>query len=266
MSGGHYAEAWPYAEAAARTWAGWAMTCAQNCAEGLENWKAAEGYARASTERYPQSMWAVWFLFCERTGHGDIAAARAWTREFATGLLENPQLSVDNLLLVSYVQLLCGDKDKAAGALCRIPGDTSEQVYISSVAAVAELAGAADVRDAALEHFCTSFQKSSARAVRIFQLIRDANAARKPMALDLRAVDEILGKVPKVAPGPVGFRDCRAPDGERAAPTRRSVTGSWYRTVAIPMYGGASSPSRRSAIATQKKPPRRNCHPRSDLI
>ena len=115
MSGGHFAQAWPYAEAAARTWAGWAMTCAQNCAEGLENWKAAEGYARASTERYPQSMWAVWFLFCERTGHGDIAAARAWTREFATGLLENPQLSVDNLLLVSYVQLLCGDKEKAAG-------------------------------------------------------------------------------------------------------------------------------------------------------
>jgi hypothetical protein len=29
-----HAEAWPYAEAAAQTWAGWDMKCAQNCAEG----------------------------------------------------------------------------------------------------------------------------------------------------------------------------------------------------------------------------------------
>ena len=90
MQSGRHAEAWPYAEAAARTGAGWAMTCAQNCAEGLEKWETAERYARASSERYPGSMWAVWFLFCERTGHGDIAAARAWTKEFAAGLLEIP--------------------------------------------------------------------------------------------------------------------------------------------------------------------------------
>ena len=100
MAEGRYADAWPYAEAAARSWAGWAMTCAQNCAEGLEKWEAAEAYAHASSERYPRSMWAVWFLFCERTGHGDIAAARAWTKEFAAGLLEDPQLSTDDLLLV----------------------------------------------------------------------------------------------------------------------------------------------------------------------
>jgi hypothetical protein len=95
MKDGRYADAWPYAEAAARTWAGWAMTCAQNCAEGLEKWDAAEGYARASSQRYPGSMWAVWFLFCEQTGHGDIAAARAWTKRFSAELLESPDLSTD---------------------------------------------------------------------------------------------------------------------------------------------------------------------------
>ena len=53
MTDGHYEEAWPYAVAAAQTWAGWAMTCAQNCAEGLKNWEAAEGYARASSDATP---------------------------------------------------------------------------------------------------------------------------------------------------------------------------------------------------------------------
>jgi hypothetical protein len=121
MEDGHYAEAWPYAEAAAQTWAGWAMTCAQNCAEGLGKWETAEGYARASSERYPGSMWAVWFLFCERTGHGDLAAARASTKEVSAALLESPDLSTDTLLLISYVQVLCGEKAEAAVALRRVP-------------------------------------------------------------------------------------------------------------------------------------------------
>ena len=196
MANGRYAEAWPYAEAAAQTWAGWAMTCAQNCAEGLKKWDAAEGYARASSERYPGSMWAVWFAFCERTGKGDIAAARAWTKQVAGVLLDNPALSTDDLVLVSYVELICGDKANAAVALRRVPQDGIKQTYVTSLAAAAALADAPDVRDAALERFCTSFQKNSPRMARIFQLIRDAIAAREPGALDLKTIDGILAKMP----------------------------------------------------------------------
>jgi tetratricopeptide (TPR) repeat protein len=170
MEDGRYAEAWPYAEAAAQTWAGWAMICPQNCAEGLKKWETAEGYARASSERYPWSMWAVWFLFCGRTGHGDIAAA----------FLESPDLSVDTLILISYVQLVCGDKAKAAVALRRVPKEDHSQVYATSLAAAADLAGATEVRDAALERFCTAFQKASPRAAKVFQMIRDAIAAKNP--------------------------------------------------------------------------------------
>jgi len=196
MKDGRYAEAWPYALAAAQTWAGWAMTCAQNCAEGLEKWEAAEGYARASSQRYPGSMWNVWFVFCERTGHGDIAAARAWTKALTLGLLENPGLGTDDLFMVSYVQLLCGDKAKAAVALRRVPVDSIEQVEVTALAAAAALADAPDMRDAALERFCRSFQQNSPRMVQIFQLIRDANAAKKPGALDLKAVDGIHATMP----------------------------------------------------------------------
>jgi tetratricopeptide (TPR) repeat protein len=242
MSEGRYAEAWPYAEAAAQSWAGWAMTCAQNCAEGLEKWEIAEGYARASSERYARSMWAVWFLFCERTGRGDIAAARAITKQFAEGLLENPQLSTDDLLLVSYVQLLSGDKEKAASALRRMPKDTSQQVYVASMVAAAELAGASDVRDAALEHFCASFQKSSPRAVRILQMMRDAIAAKKPGALDLKAVDEIFDKIPKANKARMAFvvaahlmANGRQNDAKRfwVMVSDRQNTNAWWRVFAL---------------------------------
>ena len=52
------------------------MTCAENCAEGLKNWEIAERYMRFSAERYPGSMWTVWFVFCERTGHGDASPSK----------------------------------------------------------------------------------------------------------------------------------------------------------------------------------------------
>ena len=62
----------PFAEAAAQSGAGWAMVCAEHCAEGREDWQEAEGYARGITQRYPEGSWGKWFLFCKRTGHGDL--------------------------------------------------------------------------------------------------------------------------------------------------------------------------------------------------
>jgi len=72
-------KAQPYAEAAARTWAAWAMECAQFCYQGMEDWGNAELWVRRRSERYPNARNA-WFDWCERTGHGDIEAARACAR------------------------------------------------------------------------------------------------------------------------------------------------------------------------------------------
>jgi hypothetical protein len=196
MSNGRYAEAWPYAEAAAQTWAGWAMTCAQNCAEGLKNWEAAEGYARASAEGYPGSMWSVWFVFCERTGHGDIAAARAWTKEVCADLLEGPDVPPDIMIMIADVLLICGDKDMAAVALRKMK-DAREQVYVMSLAAVSDLAGANDVRDVALERYCTDFKTNSPKTAQILQMIRDALADKKTVSLDLNAVNKVFDTFPK---------------------------------------------------------------------
>ena len=251
MKEGRYDEAWPYAEAAARTWAGWAMTCAQNCAEGLEKWEAAEGYARASSERYPGSMWAVWFLFCERTGHGDIAAARAFTKEMSADLLESPNLSTDTLILITYVQLLCGDNARAAAALRRMPRDTSEMVYVISMAATADLAGADDLRDTALERFCTAFKTDAPKTDSDFT--DDPGRDRCPETRRSRSKDHRspLRRRPEFRERRRGLRGRCAPDGTRPPRSGEALLAHRSRTDRTPTFGGESSLSR-SCVSTTK--------------
>jgi tetratricopeptide (TPR) repeat protein len=172
MKVGKYAEARPYADAAAQTWAGWAMSCAQWCAEAQRDWEAAEAYARASSERYPGSMWAVWFLFCERNGQGDIASARGWTKAMCDALLQSPALPDDTLLLVAYVELLCGETEKAREALRRFPVETEDPVYLASLAATADLAGLAEPRDAAVRRFCEKFRGTAPKSTEVLRMIQ----------------------------------------------------------------------------------------------
>jgi tetratricopeptide (TPR) repeat protein len=68
-----YQEALPIAERAAQTWAGWAMSHASNAAEFCGDFAKAELWIRREAERYDTDSW---YLFCTRTGKGDLAAAK----------------------------------------------------------------------------------------------------------------------------------------------------------------------------------------------
>ena len=61
----------PYADAAAQTWAGWAMTCAARCARVRKTGSGPKPGTAAIAERYPEDSWAVWYFFCKRTGQGN---------------------------------------------------------------------------------------------------------------------------------------------------------------------------------------------------
>lgn len=75
MSKGRFAEAKPYADAAAESWASWAMECAAQCEEGLKNWDDAATWVQRNAERYDRPM--DWYKWCQCTGKGDLGAARA---------------------------------------------------------------------------------------------------------------------------------------------------------------------------------------------
>lgn len=74
MSQGEFERALPYAESAAQTWSGHAMLCAAECYEGLGRWDEAEEWVRNTAERYSGSQ-LEWYLWCRRTGQGDVEAA-----------------------------------------------------------------------------------------------------------------------------------------------------------------------------------------------
>jgi tetratricopeptide (TPR) repeat protein len=80
MSKKEWKEAQPYADAAAKTGAAWAMLCANSCCEGLGEWDKAEAWIQAVSERYPENSFD-WFYWCMRVGKGDRAAAQKFVEE-----------------------------------------------------------------------------------------------------------------------------------------------------------------------------------------
>src|SRR5205085_5460118 len=53
-----------------------AVDVAIDCAERLGDWARAERWVKRISERHPDRV-DLWFLWCHRTGRGDLAAATA---------------------------------------------------------------------------------------------------------------------------------------------------------------------------------------------
>ena len=129
-------EARPYALAAAETWAQWGMLCAARCYEGLKDWKTADLWIRRADDRYPDSGWTNWYQFCQRTGHGDIEAARAFTEERLKAVEGRAGLA--DLRTAAYFYRSTRALEKARGALTQAaamdPRDPSLAVDLALVA------------------------------------------------------------------------------------------------------------------------------------
>ncbi|MGI9177198.1 MAG: tetratricopeptide repeat protein, partial [Pirellulales bacterium] len=86
LHAGKAEQALPYAEQAARTYAGDGIDLLAQCHEALRKWERAEAVLKAGFERYPGTV--GWYAFCRRTGKGDARASEAQLRE----VLESGQL------------------------------------------------------------------------------------------------------------------------------------------------------------------------------
>ncbi|MBO0701154.1 MAG: hypothetical protein J2P46_22345, partial [Zavarzinella sp.] len=106
-----FKRAQPYAEAAAETWAAWAMLCASKCADGLEEWDKAEQWARNVAERYDNST-HLWFFWCLRTGHGDRASAQQMVEKQLEKV--GARRSVNDVVVDGVYQAAIGKREKAA--------------------------------------------------------------------------------------------------------------------------------------------------------
>ena len=74
-------KAWPYAEAAAESWASAAIELRPAMRAGVTTCRPSS-QCTTQSERYPNPNWGQWFVFCKRTGHGDVNAARTFAQQY----------------------------------------------------------------------------------------------------------------------------------------------------------------------------------------
>ncbi|HEY4309032.1 MAG TPA: hypothetical protein VGN12_06235 [Pirellulales bacterium] len=137
----------PYANAAAQSGAAWAMICAADCHEGLENWDQAEELVQATAERYSDSR-LDWFFWCCRTGHGHKDAAQRLAKQIA------PQLSLssngNDWDRLGVYHLLCDKQDLAKKAFAKAFEISGQPYSAIHLALLEDQAGNTAARDAAL--------------------------------------------------------------------------------------------------------------------
>jgi tetratricopeptide (TPR) repeat protein len=183
-------QALPYAKAAAETHAAWAMDCLVRCYESMHNYDEGEKWLLERINHYGSGEF-MWYSWCRRTGHGDLAAARAavetrLTREgeSASGVSAGMFLLCEDRLEEAYqafARQQLANKDPAAGLLA------------ATVAAELE---ETDDRDAALELVISEGGKYQLNGQRRNSLIALAQMWLRTLQSEKPAID--AGKLKKL--------------------------------------------------------------------
>jgi tetratricopeptide (TPR) repeat protein len=159
MNKKEWEKALPYAKGAAECYSAWGLLCAGKCCEGLKQWDEAEKYARACSERY-ESSGLEWYLFCRRSGHGDLDSARKLAQssvEKAAKMAVKP----DHFNFTTY-HLLEKQPEKALTEIEQALGKTPGSIDLLWAAVVADQAKDAKKRDAFLDRIRKPAEKPDA--------------------------------------------------------------------------------------------------------
>ncbi len=207
MKEGEWAKARPYAEAAAQSWAGWAMACAVRCDEGLEDWDRAELWIRRVSERYPNGSWPDWYIFCKRTGRGDAEAARDYCEQYLATYGDRRDLVGEEP--IGFFRWASGSPEKARDAFRKgyeINAKEARAVVNGlSLVVIADELGDAALRDQVLDDLVTSHRDHAPRTIAIFGMFRDALARGEPGAPDPAALARAVGEIKPESRGMTEF-------------------------------------------------------------
>jgi|GEM_PF-3098027 len=102
----------PVALRAAESYSAWGLICGSRCLEALGEWEESETHLKNMIERYNGSYFD-WYLWCRRTGHGDVDAARTTFLDSLNSMSEKQRLQHD-----------------AMGVYSELEGDTEEAITI----------------------------------------------------------------------------------------------------------------------------------------
>jgi tetratricopeptide (TPR) repeat protein len=189
MDRGDYKRAEPYATDAAESGAGWAMLCAADCYEGLKDWETAEQFVRSDTTRYP-SDYHIWYLWCQRTGKGDVEAAKKVLLQMS----KSPDDSLSDAAFVYYgiAAQGSGETQKAAHyfqkALYRQPNINLGLLTAASWDQIDDF----DRRNAALKTV-----KKNNPYFPVAEFVRKTLEKGEKSEFDVKEADTIIGKLDK---------------------------------------------------------------------
>ena len=145
MLQGRWAEALPYAEAAADSGAEWTLRCLADCLTGLNRFAEAEEQMQSVAERYV-GVSPIWYFWCKRTGKGDIVSARTQVR----GALRNPLVGLNKSYRLTFL-VLEGDKEEALKQYRASLVNEGSPLFAWMAAILADELRQPEVRDACLK-------------------------------------------------------------------------------------------------------------------
>jgi hypothetical protein len=200
MEQGQWAKAKDYAEAAGESFAALGLSCAQRCAEGMKDWPRAEQWAQRQTERYPEQADSLfrWYLFCMKTGRGDLRAAREQTEKL---LQERGGLESLHPDFRAYYAWLNGDVKGAAELFRESYRQSPSFGSCLSVMVTADRLGDLATVEEYRKPLLTKHRQEAPEIVRSIEILLDELNARKVRALDVKAVNQSLSTMsPKARP------------------------------------------------------------------
>lgn len=194
MARGEWDVAKVYADAAAASYAGWALSCAAECYEGSGDWAKSEEFHQAISERY-ENDYLHWYLWCQSTGHGDVNAAR----ELAKPRVDHMRTfsGAAAYEVVAVYSLMEGSYEEAAGAFYMAFGsplnnNLPDSYYALHAALIADQLGKPEIRDQAFQMCFNKEAVQGAQTLELARLFRRHLANDDKQPLDPVAVEWIL--------------------------------------------------------------------------
>lgn len=199
MQRGEWKRAKPFAVAAASSGAAWAMEKAARVSEGLNDWKTAEGYIAAISERYRTSA-DSWYFWCIRSGRGDIKAARALAEDYWQEAGSNPADTIHYHIAMGQ---LFDDRASEAVATLKdfyLKGQRDHEEYATLAAVLADRIGDEKTRDELFTEMFVKWEyyKPYHELVNMFRgvISGDQNKRWDPLAFELVVLSADASTVP----------------------------------------------------------------------
>ncbi|MFL5241014.1 MAG: tetratricopeptide repeat protein [Gemmataceae bacterium] len=185
MSQGEWKKAQPYADQAAATGAGWAMLAASDCYEGLEDWTKAEELVRSAAERYDDGKFK-WYMWCRRTGHGDLEAAEKLFLKYVETL--DDRYSKEDMTWLMTYYVMSHQADKAVEMVDKLlkPGPNESLAFLKITLLDAQ--DKVEARDLAIKQF----PNKTGPYGQVVNLVADSLAQGDKSSLDERALKRLM--------------------------------------------------------------------------